>query len=135
MIRFDKIASTENVYPYVKATAAAEYVNGAMGTVSNGVFTAGTGAFYIDQVERGDDMYSDDFKIGKGADVRVVDMSKVIGHEVDITKQNLPKTYEVGKTLAAGSDGMLTVSDSLSGYGFKVKKVTAYGVLAEIVNA
>ena len=80
MVRFDKIAVIEKVYPYVNAKVAAKYKNGTFGTVESGIFTAGATGFYtIMQIEKGDDAGSDDFVIDAGADCRICDLLQVVG--------------------------------------------------------
>lgn len=123
MIRFNKTVPTENGYPYIKAVIAADYKNGTFGTVdAKGVFTAGRGGYYIDQIESGDDMYSDDFKIKAGTEVRLVDMSKCVGAIVTVTKDNcteamqgfiVPAAFDLGIAAAPNSDGVLGAADNL----------------------
>lgn len=136
MVRFDTIGAAEKLYPYVKATAAAEYKNGTFGTVANGVFTAAASAFsVIMQVEKGDDMHSDEYVVNKDEEVRVCDLSKAVGYVVDITADELPETLEVGNKLVSTTDGILEVSASASSNCLEVTEVTSWGAKAVIVGA
>ena len=109
MIRFEKLASTESVYPFVDAVVAADYKNGTFGTISGGTFTSGAGFMAIMQVEDGDDAKTADYTILAGKHARIADFSKVGGHVVNITKDQLPETYEVGNKLV-GSGATYTVN-------------------------
>lgn len=80
------------------------------------------GGYYIDQIESGDDMYSDDFKIKAGTEVRLVDMSKCVGAIVTVTKDNcteamqgfiVPAAFDLGIAAAPNSDGVLGAADNL----------------------
>ena len=135
MIRFEKLRVPENFYPYAPATAAAEYVNGTMGTISGGVFTAGAGSVVLMQEEQGDKEYMDDYTVPAGADIRTADISatELDGVEVNITFANLPSTFAVDDILVGtATTGKLSV-DSTATSGFKVVEKTRYGARAVIV--
>lgn len=137
MIRFEKLTVPETVYPFQDAVAAANYINGIFGTVSNGTFTAGAGNLCVMQVEKGDDANSNEFKVLSGEHVRVADLSldAVQGLIVDITADELPSTYAVGNVLKAASTGLLVVDSTSGAKGLKVVEVTDYGVRAVIAVA
>lgn len=134
MIRFEKLEVPEKIYPYTDVTVAADYPNGIMGTVTNGVFTKGAGTVFIDQVEWGDDAYSEKFVIPKDAHARTADIAdeRLAGKTVNITADELPATYAVDNVLVADTTGLLKVG---TGAGFKVIEKTKYGVRAVIVGA
>lgn len=132
MIRFEKLASTESVYPFVDAVVAADYKNGTFGTISGGTFTSGAGFMAIMQVEDGDDAKTADYTILAGKHARIADFSKVGGHVVNITKDQLPATYEVGNKLV-GSGATYTVSGEAGSKYFEVIEVMPYGVRATVV--
>lgn len=133
MIRFEKLAATEKVYPFVDAIVADDYKNGTFGEVANGVFTAGEGFKAIIQVEKGDDMKSGDFVIFKDEHARIADFSKEDGQVVNITADELPDEYAVDDMLKADSTGTLVVDASATSGAFKVIEVTRYGVRAVVV--
>lgn len=137
MVRFEKLNIPEHIYVFEDALAAADYVNGTFGTVANGKFTAGAGTSVIMQVEKGDDAYSDDFKVLKDEHVRVADMTKAPANEIiNITKAQLPTTYAVGNKLQAAASGKLAVaSGTVTGVSYEVIEVTRYGVRAKVVVA
>lgn len=136
MVRFDKIAVIEKVYPYVNATAAADYKNGTFGTVANGVFTAGATGFYtIMQIEKGDDATSDDFVVKAGSDCRVCDLSKVIGQILDVTSAQLPTTFAKGDKMVSKSDGTLNVPGTAPTANYLlVTEVTSFGAKVQVVE-
>ena len=132
MIRFEKLASTESVYPFVDAVVAADYKNGTFGTISGGTFTSGAGFMAIMQVEDGDDAKTADYTILAGKHARIADFSKVNGHVVNITKDQLPEVYAVGNKLV-GSGATYTVNNEASNGYFEVIEVMPYGVRATVV--
>lgn len=130
MIRFEKLAPTEKAYPFVDAIVADDYKNGTFGEVEDGTFTAGTGFKAIMQVEKGDDMNTDKFKVFKDEHARIADFTKADGQIVNITADELPKTYTVGDKLVADANGVLSVSADAASEYFDVIEVTRYGVRA-----
>jgi len=133
MIRFEKLAATEKNYPFIDAVAVADYANGTFGTISDGKFTAGASFMAIMQIERGDDMKTDKFVVKKDEHIRVADFSKVDGHIVNITSDQLPKTYKAKDKLIADSTGKFVVSTSATNNYFEVIEPTRYGVRATVV--
>lgn len=130
MIRFEKLAPTEKVYPFVNAVSDAEYKNGTFGTVTNGIFSAGESFMAIMQIEKGNDMKTANFVVNKDEPVRIADFSKVDGCVVNITSDQLSENYAVGDKLAANKDGNLIVSTSATKNYFEITEVTRYGVRA-----
>lgn len=130
MIRFEKLSATEKAYPFVDAVVAGDYKNGTFGEVEDGTFTAGTGFKAIMQVEKGDDMKTDQFKVLKDEHARIADFTKADGQIVNITADELPKTYTVGNKLVADSTGVLSVSADATNVYFDIIEVTRYGVRA-----
>lgn len=132
MIRFEKLSATEKAYPFVDAVVADDYKNGTFGNVADGAFTAGTGFKAIMQVEKGDDMKSDKFKIFKDEHARIADFTKADGQIVNITADELPETYKEGDKLVADATGVLTISEDATAEYFEVIEVTRYGVRAVV---
>lgn len=133
MIRFEKLSATEKAYPFKDAVVAGNYKNGTFGNVANGVFTAGTGFKAIMQVEKGDDMKTDQFEVFKDEHARIADFTKADGQIVNITADELPKTYKIGDKLTADSKGVLSVSADATSEYFDVIEVTRYGVRAVVI--
>lgn len=128
MVRFEKL-NPEVQYPYSDAVAAADYINGVFGSVASGTFTAGaTATSCIMQVERGDDAYSDAFKVKQGEHVRVADLTKAVGEVLNITADLLPSEYAATNKLKSDSNGKLVV-DNTNGK-IEIIEVTDYGVRA-----
>lgn len=132
MIRFEKLAATEKNYPFEDAVVTANYKNGTFGEIAEGKFTAGEGFKAIMQIEKGDDMKYDSFTIFEGEHARIADFSKVGGHIVNITADELPETYAEGNMLVANANGSLVVSEATN-KAFKVIEVMSYGVRAIVV--
>ena len=131
MIRFEKLASTESVYPFVDAVVAADYKNGTVGAVAGGTFTSGAGFMAIMQVEDGDKAKTAEYTVPAGKHARVADFSKVDGHVVNITKDQLPEAYKVGDKLV-GNGEVFTVGEAANEC-FEVIEVMPYGVRATVV--
>lgn len=131
MIRFEKLASTESVYPFVDAVVAADYKNGTVGAVAGGTFTSGAGFMAIMQVEDGDKAKTAEYIVPAGKHARVADFSKVDGHVVNITKDQLPEAYKVGDKLV-GNGEVFTVGEAANEC-FEVIEVMPYGVRATVV--
>lgn len=136
MIRFEKLSATEKNYPFVDATLAAEYTNGTFGTVVNGVFTAGATGFYaIMNLEDGDDAKSDDYKIGKGAHARIVDLAVADGQIVNITSAQLYTNVKKGDKMVSKDDGTLNApSTTPTAEYLEVIEITSFGCRAKIVK-
>lgn len=131
MIRFEKLASTESVYPFVDAVVAADYKNGTVGAVADGTFTSGAGFMAVMQVEDGDKAMTAEYAVPAGKHARIADFSKVDGHVVNITKEQLPEAYKVGDKLV-GNGEVFTVGEA-DNKCFEVIEVMPYGVRATVV--
>lgn len=132
MVRFDKLAPTEKGYPFVDAVAADTYKNGKFGEVADGTFTAGEGFKAIMQVEKGNDMHTDNFVVNKGEHARIADLTKADGQIVNITADQLPDSYSVSDKLVANTTGDLVVNASATNNYLEVLEVTRYGVKAVV---
>ena len=86
----------------------------------------------IMQVEDGDKAKTADYTIPAGKHARIADFSKVNGHVVNITKDQLPETYEVGNKLV-GNGATYTVNSGAESKYFEVIEVMPYGVRATVV--
>lgn len=132
MIRFEQLSATEKQYPFIDAVVDADYKNGTFGVVSEGAFTAGEAFTAIMQVEKGNDMKTNEFVIKKGEHARIADFSKVDGQIVNITIEQLPETYKEKDKLVVAADGTLKVSTSATANYFEVLEVTRYGARAVV---
>lgn len=135
MVRFEKL-SANKVYPYVDATVDADYKNGTFGAVASGVFTAGaTGFNVIMNIEKGDDAKSADYKVAKGANARIADLSLVDGQIVDITSEQLYTGVKKGDKMVSKADGTLNAPSTAPTEKYlEVVEVTDFGVRAKIVK-
>ena len=85
MIKFHNISQIEKLYPFVSAVADADVYNGDFGTVTKGKFaTAATAKQVVMNIEVGDNEGLDEYPIAKGSDLRVLDLDKIDGQEVEI---------------------------------------------------
>ena len=115
MIKFRNFDQIEHKYAFEDAVAGADTFNGAFGTVSAGSFTvAEDGTKVIMQVEDGDNAGLPKYPIAKGEHVRVLDLTKLAGEELEIYDYPLPDTVAVSNKLTAKNDGSLEVNSSVS---------------------
>ena len=136
MVRFETL-TTEKVYPYVKAKAAAEYKNGVFGEVVDEVFTIGATKFKVAMnVETGDDAKSDDFVIEKDGDMRIADLSLVPnGTILNVTAGHLPSDAKKGDKMVSAATGNLVVPETAPTEKYlEVIEMTNYGCRAKIVQ-
>lgn len=119
--KFRSIAQIEhNIYPFEDAVVNKDVLNGAFGTVEDGVFTPSeSGKQVIMQVEVGDDAGVDEYKIPAGSHVRVLDVEKVVGH-LEVYGYPLPKTWDVGDTL-----GCFTIKEVIGNKAGAIVEVTS----------
>lgn len=112
MIKFNTIGQIEKNYYFEDAVVDAEVLNGAFGTVTNGKFApAASATKSIMQVEVGDDMGMDEYKIPAGSHVRVVNLKALNGQVVEVYGVQLPATYKVGDALVSDANGNLIVKE------------------------
>ena len=105
---FSTIGAFEKEYAFEDAIVNVDVLNGAFGTVTEGVFAVGANATKaIMQVECGDDAAMPEYKIVKGSHVRVVDLVKLNGKTVQIYDYPLPTEVAVGDKLASDATGAL----------------------------
>lgn len=112
MIKFHKISQFEKGYYFEDAVVDTEVLNGAFGAVTNGKFApAASATKAVMQVEVGDDMGMDEYKIPAGSHVRVVDLKALNGQVIEIYGAQLPDTYKVGDALVSAANGKLIVKE------------------------
>lgn len=137
LIKFHTIGQIEHgEYPFVKAVADNDVINGTFGTVVGGKFTASADASSaIMQVEAGDDMCLDQYLISKKSPLRIIDFMKVNGQPMEFYGQ-LPVGIAVGDKLKSDANGKLVtgattapyfeVTDIIGNYaGVEVKVITS----------
>lgn len=135
MIEFRSISQYEKLNPFVDAVLTADTLNGTVGNVEDGEFTAAAnGAYAVMFVEVGDDMYMNEYKIPAGTHVRVLDLKKVDGMPVQIYGAQLPATFAVDDKLVSDASGALVTGGSTAPY-FEVTKIVGnkIGVEATVV--
>lgn len=114
MIKFRNFDQIEHKYAFEDAVAGADTFNGAFGAVTSGSFAvAADGTKVIMQAEDGDNAGLPKYPITKGEHVRVLDLTKLAGEELEIYDYPLPDTVAVGNKLTATADGVLKVNSSV----------------------
>ena len=112
MVKFYTIGMIEKYNPFVSATTAADYTNGAFGDVADGVFTVGATKFKVLMNKgKGHSMYTD-FTVEAGESSRVCDLSKLDGEYLLISPEHLPSTFKATDKLVSDTTGKLVVSAS-----------------------
>lgn len=111
MVKFYKIGTLEKYDPFISAESAGDYINGTFGTYTDGKFTAGEGFYVVMDLEKGDDIFTSDYKVQKGAQTRIANLAKVNGKELQITPDNLPDTFAKTNKLVSDTNGKLKVNN------------------------
>lgn len=135
MIKFRKISQIEKLYPFVDAVIDKDALNGDFGLVTAGKFAPKADAKQaVMQVEVGDDMDMPEYKIPAGSHVRVVDLEKLDGQEIEVYGVQLPDTFKVGDKLKSDATGKLVSGASAAPY-YEVTKIIGnkLGVAAKVV--
>lgn len=135
MIKFRKISQIEKLYPFVDAVIDKDALNGDFGLVTTGKFAPKADAKQaIMQVEVGDDMDMPEYKIPAGSHVRVVDLEKLDGQEIEVYGAQLPDTFKVGDKLKSDATGKLVSGASAAPY-YEVTEIIGnkLGVAAKVV--
>lgn len=126
MIKFHSIKQIEHFYGFENAVATADVMNGDFGTVTDGKFAPSAVATKaIMNLEVGDDMNMPEYKIPKGADVRVLNLAKLNGEIIEIYGAQLPSEFAKGDKLVSTVTGKLEVSsgDSVVAPYYEVTKI------------
>lgn len=135
MIKFREISQIEKLYTFVDATIDKDALNGDFGSVTTGKFAPKADAKQaIMQVEVGDDMDMPEYKIPAGSHVRVVDLEKLDGQEVEVYGVQLPDTFKVGDKLKSDATGKLVTGATTAPY-YEVTEVLGnkLGVAVKVV--
>ena len=119
-IKFRTIGQIEHgVYPFENAVASVDTFNGAFGTVTSGAFTVAKSASKaIMLVEVGDDAGMPKYTVAKNSQVRVIDLAKLDGQEIEVYDYPLPDKIEKGNKLVSQEDGSLKVDAGVSSTAF-----------------
>lgn len=141
MIKFRRISQIEKLYPFMDAVIDKDVLNGDFGAVTSGKFAPKADAKQaIMQIEVGDDMDMPEYKIPAGSHVRVVDLEKLDGQEVEVYGVQLPDTFKVGDKLKSDATGKLVTGATTAPY-YEVTEVlgnklgVAVKVVAKTVDA
>lgn len=135
MIKFRRISQIEKLYPFMDAAIDKDVLNGDFGAVTSGKFAPKADAKQaIMQVEVGDDMDMPEYKIPAGSHVRVVDLEKLDGQEVEVYGVQLPDTFKVGDKLKSDATGKLVTGATTAPY-YEVTEVLGnkLGVAVKVV--
>lgn len=115
MVKFRNFDQIEHKYAFEDAIAGADTFNGAFGAVTSGTFAvAEDGTKVIMLAEDGDNAGLPKYPIAKGEHVRVLDVAKLAGEELEVYDYPLPDEVAVGNKLTATADGSLEVNASVS---------------------
>lgn len=135
MIKFRRISQIEKLYPFMDAAIDKDVLNGDFGAVTSGKFAPKADAKQaIMQIEVGDDMDMPEYKIPAGSHVRVVDLEKLDGQEVEVYGVQLPDTFKVGDKLKSDATGKLVTGATTAPY-YEVTEVLGnkLGVAVKVV--
>lgn len=135
MIKFRRISQIEKLYPFMDAVIDKDVLNGDFGAVTSGKFAPKADAKQaIMQIEVGDDMDMPEYKIPSGSHVRVVDLEKLDGQEVEVYGVQLPDTFKVGDKLKSDATGKLVTGATTAPY-YEVTEVLGnkLGVAVKVV--
>ena len=117
MIKFRNISEIEKLYPYVKAVAGTDVYNGDFGTVTEGTFALAANAKQVVMnIEVGDDEGLDRYFIAKGSDLRVLDLDKLDGKELEIYGKQIPTGVAKGDKLKSTATGDLVKGTTAAPY-------------------
>lgn len=117
MIKFRNISEIEKLYPYVKAVAGTDVYNGDFGTVTKGTFALAANAKQVVMnIEVGDDEGLDKYFIAKGSDLRVLDLDKLDGQELEIYGKQIPTGVAKGDKLKSTATGDLVKGATAAPY-------------------
>lgn len=139
MIKLRNFDQIEHKYAFEDAVIDADTFNGAFGVVTIGTFAvADKGTKAIMQAEDGDNAGLPKYPIAKGEHVRVLDLAKLAGEEIEIYDYPLPDGVKKTNKLVADKDGSLKVDSSAStGFYLEVKDLIGnnQGVVALVHGA
>lgn len=113
MIKFNSVGQIEKIYCFEKAVADEAVLNGAFGVVEDGKFSVAANELKaVMQIEVGDDMYMDDYKIPAKTPLRVVDLAEVakqypMNPVVEVYDRELASKVAVGDMLVSDANGKL----------------------------
>lgn len=117
MIKFRNISEIEKLYPYVKAVAGTDVYNGDFGRVTEGTFALAANAKQVVMnIEVGDDEGLDRYFIAKGSDLRVLDLDKLDGKELEIYGKQIPTGVAKGDKLKSTATGDLVKGATAAPY-------------------
>lgn len=117
MIKFRNISQIEKLYPFVKAVAGTDVYNGDFGTVTEDTFALAANAKQVVMnIEVGDDEGLDKYFIAKGSDLRVLDLDKLDGQELEIYGKQIPAGVAKGDKLKSTATGDLVKGATAAPY-------------------
>lgn len=125
MIKFRNFDQIEHKYAFEDAVVGADTFNGAFGKITSGTFAvAEDGTKVIMQAEDGDNAGLAKYPILKGEHVRILDLTKFAGEELEIYDYPLPDEVAEKDKLTAKADGSLEVNSSVTTeFNLEVKSV------------
>lgn len=128
-VKLNSIGQIEKTYAFEDAVVNAETLNGAFGSVTNGVFApAANGTKVVANIEVGDDADMPEYKIPSGSHVRVLDLVELATQypknpKVEIYGVQVPANVAVDDILVSDSTGKLVKDSSATAPYLKVTKI------------
>lgn len=136
MIKFRRVSQIEKLYPFMDAIVDKDVLNGDFGVVTSGKFAPKADAKQaIMQIEVGDNMDMPVYKIPAGSHVRVLDLEKLDGQEIEVYGAQLPDTFEKGNKLKSDATGKLITGANTAPY-LEVTEIIGnkLGLAAKVVS-
>lgn len=115
-VEYTSVGQYEKEYNFENAVADVNVMQGAWGTITNGKFVPGNGTYAVMQVEVGDEAGCEDYVIPAGADLRLLDTTKVgqvTGNKLIRLVGTIPANVSVGDKVKV--DGNAVISKTSSG--------------------
>ena len=106
MIKFRNISEIEKLYPYVKAVAGTDVYNGDFGTVTEGTFALAANAKQVVM----------NIEVGDDEGLRVLDLDKLDGKELEIYGKQIPTGVAKGDKLKSTATGDLVKGATAAPY-------------------
>lgn len=96
MVKFRRFDQIEHQYHFTPAVSDADVLNGAFGNVTDGKFVASeSGDSVVMQLEDGDDIGLDEYKIVAGTPLRILKLDEMVGQELEVYGYPLPTDFKV----------------------------------------
>lgn len=141
-VKLNSIGQIEKTYAFEDAIVNTEILNGAFGAVTSGVFAPAANATkVVMNVEVGDNVGLDEYKIASGSHVRVLDLVELATQypentNVEIYGVQVPSNVAVNDKLVSDATGSLVKNASATAPYLQVTRIIGnkLGVETKIVT-